>query len=215
VRFCREFFVDVEPVLYDKCYSIEGERTPECRRLNISTRLVKTDEETVKTCPKCKTPIPNCSKFCSHCGSTLKRRVAPVVLMGCFGLILLMGVFALILQIVFRTVPASTSVTASGGPSSRVPVPERSSDPAVCLELLSKHGSVDEYSTTITGTIKNDCGRRFRYVQVTFKLFDASGDVVGTALANQNDLEFGETWKFKAHAFTACRRFSNGTVTAF
>jgi hypothetical protein len=107
-----------------------------------------------------------------------------------------------------------SSLVKSSLPAS-VNAHERSTDPAVCLELLSKEGNVDQYSTTITGSIKNNCGRKFRYVQITFKLFDDSGNVVGTALANQNDLDIDETWTFKAHGFAVCNRFRMSQITAY
>ena len=83
------------------------------------------------------------------------------------------------------------------------------------MELLSKTGSVDENSSTVTGSIKNNCGRKFRYVEITFKLFDASGNVVGTALANQNNLDVGETWKFKAFGLATSRRYQLDEITAY
>jgi hypothetical protein len=83
----------------------------------------------------------------------------------------------------------------------------RQSDPEICLSPPSYKAVAEEYVTYITGTIKNTCGRSFSYVQVTFKLFDGSGAVVGTALANQANLGNGETWKFKAHALTEFRKY--------
>lgn len=73
-------------------------------------------------------------------------------------------------------------------------------DPASCLERGKRNSEVDEYevATTITGTVKNNCGRDFSYVEIGFKLFDHKGNVVGTAIANQTNLKAGETWKYKA-----------------
>ena len=91
----------------------------------------------------------------------------------------------------------------------------RQSNPQICLSPPSYKAVAEEYVTYITGTIKNTCGRSFRYVQVTFKLFDGSGAVVGTALANQANLENGESWKFKANALTEFRKYRIDKITAY
>jgi hypothetical protein len=89
-------------------------------------------------------------------------------------------------------------------------------DPSsVCLEMVRNRGEVDEFGTTVTGTVRNNCGKDFSYVQVTFKLFDRSGNVVGTALANQNDLKAGETWKFKAFGTPAAHHDTFLSITAY
>ena len=41
------------------------------------------------------------------------------------------------------------------------------------------------------------------------------GAVVGTALANQSNLDDGETWKFKAHALTEFAKYRLDKITAF
>lgn len=141
-----------------------------------------------------------------------KKSSLPVF--GCFGMI---GVVVLIVlsnsgSSDKSTIPSPPSSGSSGLPAT---LPEIRKDPKVCLELVKKSGSVDEYSTRITGTIKNNCGRTFSYVQITFKLFDGADNVVGTALANQNNLEAGETWKFAAHGFTVSTRFRLDEITAY
>lgn len=61
-------------------------------------------------------------------------------------------------------------------------------------------GAYDEYemSYSITGSIKNNTDRDASYVQVTFNLYDAQGNQIGTALDNINNLEAGGIWKFDA-----------------
>lgn len=167
-------------------------------------------------CPKCKTLNPTFSKFCGACGSPMKRKGSPLLL-GCLGFIGLITVLAMLGNLVNnRVAPSSSSrhPTSASAPD-ETNHPTRSNNPRVCLVLLESHGTVNEYSTTIAGSIKNDCGRKFRYVQVTFKLFNVNGDVVGTALANQNDLDPGETWEFKAHGFTKSHVFRLSEITGF
>lgn len=52
----------------------------------------------------------------------------------------------------------------------------------------------------ISGTIKNDTGSDYRYVQVSFSLYDANGINLGTAFDNMNNLGAGETWSFNAQS---------------
>lgn len=71
------------------------------------------------------------------------------------------------------------------------------------LVLLRK--SVKAYTTSfggeIIGTVVNRRGRSLSYAQVTFGLYNASGDKVGTVFANITQLEPGERWSFKAVTF--------------
>jgi hypothetical protein len=78
-------------------------------------------------------------------------------------------------------------------------------DPSTCLGLVSYKGAVGENSTVITGRVKNACDYRYSYASITFSLFDASGRVVGTAVANQSTLDGGEMWNFKARGVPAPR----------
>ena len=74
---------------------------------------------------------------------------------------------------------------------------------------------MDEFGTTITGTLRNNCGKDFSYIEVTFKLFDRAGNVVGTALANQTNLKAGETWRFKAFGTPAARHDRLDEISAY
>lgn len=64
------------------------------------------------------------------------------------------------------------------------------------LELLDDAGETNDYSTTVTGRIRNNSTKNYSYVQAVFNLYDAQSNRVGTALANINGLDAGETWKF-------------------
>ena len=56
----------------------------------------------------------------------------------------------------------------------------------------------DTYNCKITGIYTNKSGAKQSYVQVSYTLFDADGNQIGTAFANTNNLEDGGTWKFEA-----------------
>lgn len=52
--------------------------------------------------------------------------------------------------------------------------------------------------TTITGTAKNESGKKISAVFIKFNVMDSNGSVIGNAITNLNDFEPGTTWKFKA-----------------
>ena len=57
------------------------------------------------------------------------------------------------------------------------------------------------YSATIKGVAVNTSGRDLSYASVEFSVYDASGNNLGTALANINNLRAGDNWKFEATLF--------------
>lgn len=59
----------------------------------------------------------------------------------------------------------------------------------------------DEFSTYVTGILKNNTDKEKAYVQISFAVNDKDGNKVGTALDNISNLGAGKTWKFKAIYF--------------
>lgn len=56
----------------------------------------------------------------------------------------------------------------------------------------------DDYTTTISGTFTNLTDSQLGYVSISYNLFDADGNQIGTAYANTSNLDAGGTWKFEA-----------------
>ena len=78
--------------------------------------------------------------------------------------------------------------------------------------------SGDDYSTRITGVLTNNTEDTLSYVQVSYNLFDADGNQIGTALANTNNLAADGTWKFEAVGSTASSEVASykiGDVSGF
>lgn len=50
----------------------------------------------------------------------------------------------------------------------------------------------------IKGTVKNNSGKDRSYLSITYNLYDAEGNQIGTAMDNINNLEKDGTWKFDA-----------------
>lgn len=58
-----------------------------------------------------------------------------------------------------------------------------------------------EFSNSIVGVVKNNTDKTYEYLQITFTLYDADGNVVDTAFTNVNNIKPGQTWKFEAMYF--------------
>ena len=59
----------------------------------------------------------------------------------------------------------------------------------------------DGFATYITGTLVAD--RDYSYVQILIPCYDADGNKLGDAIANVNNLNKGESWKFEAMSIDA------------
>lgn len=67
------------------------------------------------------------------------------------------------------------------------------------LELVGEsNAEVTPYMVTISGSVKNNTSKTYRYVQVVVNIYDKDDNLLGTALDNVTNLEAGGTWKFKA-----------------
>lgn len=76
-------------------------------------------------------------------------------------------------------------------------------------------GTTDEWSTTITGILQNVSDQTYDYASISFNLYDAAGNQVGTADASIQNLKAGGTWKFSAVGFAPSARFELSSVTYF
>ena len=99
---------------------------------------------------------------------------------------------------------AILSAGCCGGSSTKVDSPGSaaagSASSASDLQLIESHVETGDYgSKYIVGSVKNNAGKTYGYVQVTINLYDNSGNQVGSTMSNVNNLEPGGTWKFKAY----------------
>jgi hypothetical protein len=79
--------------------------------------------------------------------------------------------------------------------------------PRPCLELTSNQNSAGDGYGRILGSVRNNCEKQFLYVEVEFKLYDSTGDVVGAALSNQAVLGPYQNWNFEAIAMQPYARY--------
>lgn len=58
------------------------------------------------------------------------------------------------------------------------------------------------WQVKVTGYIENTTGKNLSYISVEYKIYDSGNAVIGTALANANNIGAEEKWKFEAMSFT-------------
>lgn len=115
---------------------------------------------------------------------------------------------------------ASGTVQTSDGASVATPAAGEatSAEPADKYSIDGEELTGDAYSCKISGVYTNKAGKDLSYVQVSYNLFDADGNQIGTALANTNNLADGGTWKFEAFGPAAVDEVASykiGDVTGF
>lgn len=92
---------------------------------------------------------------------------------------------------------SKTGSSASSGGTTGYPTSSADdSSSRLAMEDWSFQGG--EYTSEITGRIRNNTDQTYSYVQVEFNLYDNSGNQVGSTLANVNNLEPHGRWAFKA-----------------
>lgn len=70
--------------------------------------------------------------------------------------------------------------------------------------------------THVKGVVRNTSSKTYSYLQITFILYDSSGNQVNTATASINNLKAGGTWKFDAVAFSGnVSRFEFSSIDGF
>lgn len=129
----------------------------------------------MKKCKECGADISSSAKKCPKCGKRLSYT----------GLCVLLGIILFIIILIYAiSLPFSSSLTSS-------------SDSFSLLEVTNSY--YDGYGAYyIEGSIKNNTNQTYRYVEVTFLLYDADGNQLGTATTNVTDIEPNAIWKFKA-----------------
>jgi hypothetical protein len=66
------------------------------------------------------------------------------------------------------------------------------------LQLLGWRTVRGEYTSKIVGKVKNNTGKKYRYVQIEFNLLNKKGEVVGSTLDNMTNLGASKVWSFNA-----------------
>ena len=140
-------------------------------------------------CKSCSKEIASSAKSCPGCGAKNKK---PFYQRGWF--------IALAIFVIIGAIGGggSDETTTDSGTTETSKI-ETSAPKKEKFEIVGDvEQETDTFATYYKGIIKNNSGKDCSYVQVTFNLYDADGNQIGTALDNINNLEKDGTWKFKA-----------------
>lgn len=160
----------------------------------------------MKQCTTCDIFTSDIEPKCPKCGgaliallSAVAKPVAPKPAsnsnaMGCF---VLLGILLLI-----AIVSHWLSDDKAPGPSATA-IPEKP-----CLELVSDKATLENSYGHIHGVVRNNCDKRFRYVEIEFKLYDSADAVTGTAMTNVTALGPYESWRFDAVGLHPFRQYN-------
>jgi GMP synthase-like glutamine amidotransferase len=66
------------------------------------------------------------------------------------------------------------------------------------LEVFDLGSKADTFAWYATGKVRNNTERNYGYVQVEINLYGKDGTLLGSTLANVNNLGAGKTWAFEA-----------------
>lgn len=136
----------------------------------------------MRKCKDCGAEISKSAKVCPNCGRKQKNTIKTII----------------IVLVVLFIIGAIASI---GGESEENT--NKLKEATENFTLLSDQMTIDSIgSCYIEGTIQNNTDKTYNYVQVTFNLYDANGNQLGTAIDNINNLEPNGTWKYKAIGLT-------------
>ena len=169
---------------------------------NILHKEATMAKENMTTCAACGQAIAKSSKTCPHCGAKNKKPwfkkwwvwLLAVLIVAAIGSAssgsspkqpAVSGAISS---------PAPTGTGEAAGSNANAQMPD--------LELVDNAVGEerDNFSLYLTGTVRNNRDKDYSYAQITFNLYDAEGNQIGTAVDNINNFKAGGTWKFKAMA---------------
>ena len=140
-------------------------------------------------CKSCSKEIASYAKSCPGCGAKNKK---PIYKRPWF----IVVAFLVIVGAIGGSGGGDSTTDSGSNVSGQV---ETSAPKKEKFELVGEvEQETDQFATYLKGVIKNNSGKDCTYVQVTFNLYDADGNQIGTAIDNINNLETDGTWKFKA-----------------
>jgi len=92
----------------------------------------------------------------------------------------------------------STDAGSSSGSTSSATSTQES---ATKYSITDETATVEDYDVKITGVLTNNTDKDVTYIQISYNLYDADGNQVGSAFDSISNLKAGGTWKFEASYF--------------
>lgn len=176
--------------------------------------MQKKEKPTTKICKKCKTEIPYDAKVCPQCRS--KQGMATW---------LKVVIALLVIGIIGGALGSGSSDSDNGGSNGGNNNENSNENNGEIQEVVETKedftlegettGYYDGFAFYIEGSIKNNTDQDKSYVQVTFILYDAEGNQIGSAMDNINNLKAGGTWKFKAMGMEDAASYELAEITGF
>lgn len=183
------------------------------------------------TCKTCGKEIAISANACPHCGANNKKANGCLIALFVFlATMVSMVIMVLIITNIYggfitKRVGESSEVAVSTEEKINVETTEETSDETVEEEKPKKKqkfefvgdlsSESDQFATYISGVLQNNTDKEYVYCQITFKLYDAEGNMIGTALANVNNFEAGGKWKFKAMGMGKAASYKFSEITSF
>ena len=110
------------------------------------------------------------------------------------GFVLLVGLLVCLVACVAFMGGDSDTNSSDSGTQEQQEVKQNTDVDKYQVQILDSRS--DGFATYITGTLVAD--RDYSYVQILIPCYDADGNKLGDAIANINNLNKGESWKFEA-----------------
>lgn len=142
----------------------------------------------MKNCKTCGKELDKSTKVCPACGKDQrnffkKHKILTAVLA------------VIVIAFAFGSSNDNSTETSKVTPTNNTTTEEKVAKYEFTQEPEMVH---ENYTNKIVGIIKNNTSNDKSYIQVTFTLYDADGNNIGTAIDNTNNLKADGTWKFEA-----------------
>lgn len=164
-------------------------------------------------CSRCGSGLQADWFACPRCGQPVRRQAPQrASLISTGPLLILAGIVLAVFAIWYGATPGrprpapSDPFAANKQPHTPlfdaplyVPSPTPAAPARVGLRLVGKLDwkRESEFASYIRGKVLNDSGYLMEYVSIKINLYDQSGNLVDTTLANVMNLGSGETWSFE------------------
>lgn len=149
-------------------------------------------------CKVCGTQVAKNAKRCPKCGAKMPK---PIYKKWWFWVIIVIMLFTIPFPSKETSTTPESVVDEPIATVTPKPTPTPTEAPPV-LELVGgiegTEGVWDGYGMHVTGKVKNNSNQNLSYVEIRFSLYDEQGNMIGSALANEFNIDANGVWSFDA-----------------